>query len=116
MNGNYYQNPTFPSNASPINMDVPSSNMPQPIIPTMNSMPMEQSFLENILKLNKGKRINAYISFQNNSDWQSKTISGIIEEIGSDYIIISDPSNNNWYLIKLDNLDYIEFMERINSN
>ena len=111
MNGNFYQNPTFPNNANPINME--HNNIPNNIT-LMNSMPME-STLENILRINISKRVNVYATFPNSNEWQNKTFSGIIEEVGNDYFIISDPTNGNWYLIKLDNLDYIEFMEHINN-
>ena len=51
MNGNYYQNPTFPTER--ISTDIePSYN--------------EQSYIENILRLNKGHIANAYVSFPDN--------------------------------------------------
>lgn len=113
MNGNYYQNPTFPSNATPINMDMSNNinDLPNNILAMNNNS--KQDNLENILKINKGKRINAYISFNNSSEWQNKIISGIIENVGSNYLAMSVPSNNYWYLVKIENLDYIEFMEKI---
>ena len=112
MNGNFYQNPTFPNNATPINMEIPNDINN---ITNMNGQ-INQANLENVLRFNKGKRINTYISFSNSSDWQNKSISGILEDSGNDFIIISDPSTNNWYLIKINNIDYIEFIEKINSN
>ena len=110
MNGNYYQNPTFPTNQIPNN--IPSS--PPANISSTNSIPMEQSYIENILRLNKGKRVNAYVSYPDSSEWQNKVYSGIIEEAGRDHLIISDPGTGNWYLIRLIYLDYVEFMEKIN--
>ena len=114
MNGNFYQNPTFPNNATPINMEV--SNTPPANISMMSTMPIEQSYIENILRLNKGKRVNAYVSFPDSSEWQNKVFSGIIEEAGRDHLIISDPETGKWYLIRIIYLDYIEFMEHINYN
>lgn len=110
MNGNFYQNPTFPT------MD---NNMNNEMTPPGNYSSMtltdnEQSYIENILRLNKGKRVNAYVSYPDSSEWQNKVYSGIIEEAGRDHLIMSDPVNGNWYLIRMIYLDYVEFMERIN--
>lgn len=112
MNGNYYQNPTFPNNQMPIN--IPDSPLDSQQIST--NIPIEQSYIENILRLNKGKRVNAYVSFPDSNEWQNKIFSGVIEEAGKDHLIISDPETGKWYLIRIIYLDYIEFMERINYN
>lgn len=108
INGNFYQNPTFPTNA------ISANNQITPSTATNIPIPMEQSFIENILRLNKGKRVNVYVSFPDSSEWKSKIFSGIIEEAGRDHLIISDSGSGNWYLIRLIYLDYVEFMERIN--
>lgn len=79
----------------------------------MTEFPMEQSYVENILRLNKGKRINAYVSYPDSSEWQNKIYSGTIEEAGKDHLIIKDPTTGNWYLIRLIYLNYVEFMEPI---
>ena len=67
MNGNYYQNPTFPNNATPINLDSQNNIVNPPNnISFLNTISIEQSYIENILRLNKGKRVNAYVSFPKN--------------------------------------------------
>ena len=118
MNGSYYQNPTFPSNQmlepTISNQTIPSS--PPENISNYTTMPMEQSYIENILRLNKGKRVNAYVSYPDSSEWQNKVYTGIIEQAGRDHLIISDPTNGHWYLIRIIYLDYVEFMESINYN
>lgn len=117
MNGSYYQNPTFPTNQTPMNqnqipMQTPTS--PPGNISSQSQLPMEQSYIENILRLNKGKRVNAYVSYPDSNEWRDKVYSGIVEEAGRDHLIISDPISGNWYLIRMIYLDYVEFMERIN--
>ena len=106
MNGNYYQNPTFPGMET--NMTPPGN-----ISANYEEMPMEQSFIENILRLNKGKTVKAYVSYPDSSAWQNKIYSGVIEEAGRDHLIISDPENGHWYLIRLIYLNYVEFMEPV---
>jgi spore germination protein Q len=108
MNGNYFQNPTFPSNNEELLISPPGN------ISQMNMNQNEQSYIENILRLNKGKRVNAYVSYPDSSEWQNKIYSGIIEEAGRDHLIISDPETGKWYLIRIIYLDYVEFMEKIN--
>ena len=112
MNGNFYQNPTFPANQMPVQDDFITS--PPGNISQMSTMPVEQSYIENILRLNKGKRVNAYVSYPDSSEWQNKIYSGIIEEAGRDHLIISEPDTGKWYLIRIIYLDYVEFMEKIN--
>lgn len=110
MNGNFYQNPTFPNNVIP-NFQTPPGN-----VSSMEEDYNEQSYIENILRLNKGRRVNAYVSFPDSSEWQNKVFGGIIEEAGKDHLIIKDTTNGNWYLIRILYLDYVEFMEPINYN
>lgn len=107
MNGTYYQNPTFPGAQSPNNY---TDNIETVGVP----LTMEQSYIENILRLNKGKRVNAFVSYPDSSEWQNKIYTGIIEEAGRDHLIISDPVTGYWYLIRMIYLDYVEFMEKIN--
>ena len=102
MNGTYYPNPTFMGNSNNYDTNV-SSNLP-----------MEQSYIENILRMNKGKKIKAYVSFTDAVDWKNKVFEGIVEQAGRDHLIISDPATGKWYLILMIYLDYVEFDERIN--
>lgn len=110
MNGSYFQNPTFPtSNSSDIMPTTPPGNSNY-----YDTMPMEQSYIENILRLNKGKKVKAYVSYPDSSAWQNKVYDGIIEEAGRDHLIIMDPSTGSWFLIRMIYLDYVEFSEKIN--
>lgn len=108
MNGNFFQNPTFPNNDN--NMVTPPGN----ISTYQEGLPMEQSFIENILRLNKGKKVKAYVSYPDSTEWQNKVYNGIVEEAGRDHLIISDPVTGRWYLIRMIYLDYVEFDDKIN--
>ena len=48
MNGTYYQNPTFPT--------ATTNNYQDTIVPIGTELTMEQSYIENILRINKGKK------------------------------------------------------------
>lgn len=107
MNGNFFQNPTFPGNTQ-------SQITPPGNISNEQTLSMEQSLIENILRLNKGKKIKAYVSYPESSAWQNKIYDGIIEQAGRDHLIIRDIKNNTWYLIRMIYLNYVEFEEKIN--
>lgn len=114
MNGNYYENPTFPgafeeNNFRQVNMTTPPGNISYS---SLNDD--EQSYIENILRLNKGKRARAYVSYPDSVEWRDKVYDGLIEEAGRDHLIMSDPSTGKWYLIRIIYLNYVEFDERIN--
>ncbi|WNS76464.1 spore coat protein GerQ [Bacillus sp. DTU_2020_1000418_1_SI_GHA_SEK_038] len=75
---------------------------------------MEESFIENILRLNKGKIGTFYFTYQGNNKWNAMVYHGRVETAGRDHIIISDPSSGKRYLLMMANLDWVEFDERIN--
>lgn len=111
MNGNFFGNPTFPTNNNNSSfIDSPPGNMNY----TENSLPMEQSYIENILRLNKGKKVKAYFSYPDSNEWRDKIYEGIIEEAGRDHLIMSDPKTGRWFLLRMIYLDYVDFDEKIN--
>ena len=111
MNGTYYQNPTFPSaNNIPETTNYIQNIKPIPE-PGKDYLPMEQSYIENILRLNKGSKISAYASFPDSNEWKDKIFTGTIEQAGRDHLIISN--DTNWYLIPLIYINYIEFDGKI---
>lgn len=80
---------------------------------TPGQLPLEQSFIENILRLNLGKIATIYMTFENNSEWNAKIFRGRLEAAGRDHIIISDPRTGMRYLLLMVNLDYITFDEEL---
>ena len=102
---NYYQFPQFPQPYYP-----PMYQQPQPQQPQFQD---EQSYIENILRLNLGKMVSVYMNFEN-SQWGSKVFKGKLEAAGKDHIIISEPQTGIRYLLLSIYLDYITFDEEIN--
>lgn len=82
-----------------------------PQVPGM--LPPEQSYIENILRLNKGKLVTVYTTFENNREWNAKAFKGIIEAAGRDHVILSDPQTGQRFLIPMVAVDYITFDEEI---
>ncbi|WP_054957859.1 spore coat protein GerQ [Paenibacillus dakarensis] len=71
----------------------------------------EQSYIENILRLNLGKPATFYMTYENNSQWNAKIFTGILEAAGRDHIIISEPQTGRRIILLMVNLDYIVFNE-----
>lgn len=114
-NDGYYQNPIFPgiglnNNTIPDQQTVPSYESSQVEISPFN---MEQSYIENILRLNKGKKAKLYVTIPGSEEYQNKVFEGIIEQAGRDHIIVSNP-NGEWYLILMIYLNFVIFDEPIN--
>ena len=42
-------------------------------------LPVEQSYIENILRLNKGKLVTVYATFENNKEWNAKIFKGSLK-------------------------------------
>ena len=112
MNGNYYQNPTFPNNPNN-NMNNQGYQMPpsnnEKLIPEI-----EISYIENILRANKGKAVKVYYSYPDSEKWRDVEYYGTIEEAGIDHLIIRDGATGVYYLLRMIYLNYIDFMEPIN--
>ncbi|OZI12170.1 spore coat protein GerQ [Bacillaceae bacterium SAS-127] len=76
-------------------------------------LPAEESYIENILRLNRGKVATVYMTFENNREWNAKIFKGVIEAAGRDHLVLSDPQTGRRYLLPMIYLDYITFDEEI---
>lgn len=85
------------------------SNVQSEVMGQMDQLPMEQSYIENILRLNRGKLATVYMSFEG----ERKEFRGIVEAAGRDHIIISDPETGVRYLLLMIYLNYVTFDEEI---
>ena len=99
-NGQSYLRPTPPGNTNYQQM----------------ALPAEQSYIENILRLNKGKKVRVHQTFPDSNEWRDLEFTGIIEQSGRDHIILSDPATGNWYLILIIYVNFIKFYEKIISS
>jgi len=115
MNNNYLNNnpsfqgtPIYSGNIATPNQSLANTSMNEYI-------PDEQSYIENILRVNKGKRVSIYQSFADAGEWKDRIFTGIIEQSGRDHIILSDPNTGNWYLLLMIYVNFIKFDEEINT-
>lgn len=114
---------TMPMPAMPMNVMPTQPMMPLPVttgVPItpggtiLPGLPNEESYVENILRMNLGKIATLYMTYENNSEWNAKIFKGALEAAGRDHIIISDPATGKRYLLLTLNLDYITFDEPLN--
>ncbi|KWX78453.1 spore gernimation protein GerQ [Paenibacillus riograndensis] len=71
----------------------------------------EQSYIENIFRLNLGKVGTFYFTYENNKDWNAKVYTGVLEAAGRDHIIISDKATGQRIVLLMVNFDYATFDE-----
>ncbi len=114
MNNNYYSSQNFPgtplyvgTNPTPTPNQTTAQN-------TLDMLPMEQSYIENILRLNKGKKVRIHMTFPDSNEFRDREFVGIIEQSGRDHIILSDPATGTWNLLLMIYVDFISFDEKIN--
>lgn len=105
MNGSYYQTPVFINDIKRDTENIESN--------INNQYNMEQSYIENILRNNIGKKVRVHSSFSDSVEWRDRVFTGIIEHAGRDNLIINDKENNKSYLILMIYLDFVEFDEEI---
>ena len=67
----------------------------------------EQSYVENILRLNLGKQGTFYMTYENNSQWNAKVFTGVVEAAGRDHIIITNGRQAAVSFLLMVNLDYV---------
>ncbi|MBZ5753706.1 spore coat protein GerQ [Metabacillus rhizolycopersici] len=115
----YPQYPTYPPpgqfGPSQPGFQVPPMPAQQGLTQNIPGMlPLEESYIENILRLNRGKIATVYMTFENNREWNAQIFKGIIEAAGRDHLILSDPQTGMRYLLLMVYLDYITFDGEIN--
>ncbi|GED13582.1 spore coat protein GerQ [Aneurinibacillus migulanus] len=110
-----YPQTQTPGTTSPATPAFPTT----PAVPTAppvggaGMLPLEQSFIENILRLNRGKVADVHMTFEREGGSQSQIFRGVIEAAGRDHIILSDPETGKRYLLLTVYLDYVTFNEPI---
>ncbi|WP_397536994.1 spore coat protein GerQ [Rummeliibacillus pycnus] len=76
----------------------------------------EQSFIENILRLNRGKPGNFHFSFEHavSPSGNTLTVRGVVEAAGRDHVILRELKTNHRFLFPMIYFDYAEYDEQMN--
>lgn len=104
-----YQQPAQVQGAYQAPPPIPSGGTGMPQAPG-SMLPLEESYIENILRLNKGKVATVYMTFEGNNQ---KVFKGVVEAAGRDHIVLSDPQTGKRYILLMVYLDYVTFDEEI---
>lgn len=113
MNNNYLDKSVFPGQPIYTTNNIPTPNQQTAPIYTPD-VPFEQSYIENILRMNKGKQVTVHMTFPDSEQFRDREFKGIIEQSGRDHIILSEPSTGKWLLLLMIYVDFITFDEKIN--
>lgn len=76
-------------------------------------LPQEESYIENILRQNKGKIASFYMTYTDSNEWRDKVYTGVVQQAARDHVVISDPKTGKWYILLTIYLDFIVFDEEI---
>jgi spore germination protein Q len=115
MNGSYFKNNAFPGTGISGNV-VPNQQSVASYQEQYGGLVDEQSYIENILRLNRGKKARLHVTVPGSVEWQDRVFDGIIEQAGKDHVIVSNPQTGEWYLVLMIYLDFVTFEEPINYN
>ena len=74
----------------------------------------EESFLETLLLLNKGKTATFYFTYPSNTQWNAKSVRGVVLTSGRDHIVIHETQTDKRLMLLMANLDWVEFEGQIN--
>ena len=88
-NPNYQYAMPYPNQNYQPNQVEPQMYPTQPLKPGQIS-DFEESYIENILRLNKGKVGTFYMTYNDSLEYRDKVYRGIIQAAGKDHIVISD--------------------------
>lgn len=80
--------------------------------PQFDPLFQEQSYIENILRLNIGKVCTVYMNFED-SQWGSKIFKGVLKAAGKDHIVLKDLQSETVFLLLSIYLSYVTFDESI---
>jgi len=113
---------TLPPAAPPTGLPFPFPAYTTPVPGTAPAAPgapgglplLEQSYIENILRLNLEKTVTLYATFEGNKEWNAKIFSGELEAAGRDHVIIKDKNNVTRYLIPMVFVNYFTFEGSMN--
>jgi len=106
--------PTSTSQFTPTSTKVTLGGNPAANIPGMLSI--ENAYLENIIRLNKGNLATVHLTFSQNSQQPNMIVRGNIIASGRDHIILLDPETNTYYVLLMVYVDYITFNEPIQTS
>lgn len=110
-----YPQPNAPQGFKGPNQQFVPPPYPNPFPPQQSpNTDFEESYIENIIRLNRGKVGTFYMTYSDSLEYRDKVYRGVIEAAGRDHIVISDNRDGKRYILLTVYLDWVEFNEEIN--
>jgi len=73
------------------------------------------NYVDNILNYNSGKLCKLHMTFNSGTQTgETRVFTGILEAVGRDHIVISDPKTGHRFVLLMIYFDYAEFPDEIN--
>ena len=69
----------------------------------------QTSYVEEYLRSNLGKKVEAHVSFSDSIEWRDSVFTGYLEDVGKDYMVIK--SNQKKYVIWSVYVNYLVLFE-----
>jgi len=110
LNNTYFNKDIFPSNS------YQDSTVKMPSVINYNMLPLDESYMDSLIRNNIGKQVCIYVTFPGSNDFKDFKFNGILEQSGKDYVVLSEPSSGKWHLFPTVYIDFITFDENINYN
>jgi spore germination protein Q len=66
-------------------------------------------YTEDLLSRNIGKLITVYLTFENNTQWNAKIVTGVLRGVGRDFLLIRDQQTGKDTILMNVNIDYYVF-------
>ncbi|MFJ7736137.1 spore coat protein GerQ [Lysinibacillus sp. NPDC097287] len=103
----YYWTPTTQQQMTPPPVTIPSGGRPPG---------REESYIENILRLNRGKPGTFHFSFEHAIEpgKNTKIVRGVVEAAGRDHVILRETKSNHRFLFPMIYFDFAEYDEEMN--
>lgn len=72
----------------------------------------ERSYSEDLLQANIGRKVTAYMTYEQNKEWNARVFTGILRAVGRDYFVLRERQTGKDLLLLNINLDYLYFDDK----
>ena len=74
----------------------------------------ERMYSEELLSRNIGKTVTVYLTYENNDQWNAQVVTGVIREVGRDFILLRERKTGKDILLLNIYVNYIVFEQPAN--
>ncbi|MFD1427409.1 spore coat protein GerQ [Kroppenstedtia sanguinis] len=69
----------------------------------------ERVYTEDVLNRNIGKEITLHLTYENNNQWNAMVVTGVLREVGRDFLLLRDQKTGKDMIFMNINIDYYIF-------